>query len=214
MRQKRGKNLHIAEGVLSLPVLAAGASVAAAGTAYGIRKLPFEAVPRCGIVSAALFVASLIHINLGVSSAHLVLNGLGGLFLGWSLFPACLVALLLQAVLFQFGGLVVLGVNASVMAGPGVLAGLFARYLLSRQVPPLLCGFIAGAGGVIGAAVAVAGALIFEGEAFRATALLLVGANIPIALIEGVVTAFIVVFLSRTAPGFLGNRKARRSDTR
>jgi len=120
---------------------------------------------------------------------------------------------LLQAVLFQFGGLVVLGVNASVMAGPGVLAGLFARYLLSRQVPPLLCGFVAGAGGVIGAAVAVAGALVFEGEAFRATALLLVGANIPIALIEGVVTAFIVAFLSKTAPGFLGNLKAWRSES-
>lgn len=205
--------MHIAEGVLSLPVLAVGVSIAAAGTAYGIRKLPSEAVPRCGVVSAALFVASLIHINLGVSSVHLVLNGLGGLFLGWSLFPAYLVALLLQAVLFQFGGLVVLGVNTSVMAGPGVLAGLFARYLLSREVPPPLCGFIAGAGGVIGAAVAVAGALVFEGEAFRATALLLVGANIPIALIEGIVTAFIVAFLSRTAPGFLGNLKAWRSES-
>lgn len=196
--------MHIAEGVLSLPILATGAAVAAAGTAFGLRKLSMEAVPRCGIVSASLFVASLIHVNLGASSVHLVLNGLGGIILGWSLFPAYLVALLLQAILFQFGGLVVLGVNTTAMALPGVLAGLVGRWILSRQASPLVAGFVAGAGGVLGASVAVATALIFRGEAFRATATMLVAAHLPVMLIEGIVTGFIVSFIAKTAPHFLG----------
>ena len=37
---------------------------------------------------------------------HLVLNGLMGLLLGWLAVPAILVALFLQALLFQFGGFV------------------------------------------------------------------------------------------------------------
>lgn len=196
--------MHIAEGVLSLPVLLTGAVTTVAGTAYGLRKLSMEAVPRCGIVSASLFVASLIHVSLGVSSVHLLLNGLGGIILGWGLFPAYLVALLLQAILFQFGGLVVLGVNTTAMALPGVFAGLLGRWLLGRRVSPMVAGFVAGAGGVLGAAVAVAAALVFRGEAFRASATMLMAAHLPVMLIEGVVTGFIVTFISKTAPHFLG----------
>lgn len=200
--------MHIAEGVLSLPVLTTGIVTAAAGTAYGLRKLSMEAIPRCGIVSASLFVASLIHVNLGPSSVHLVLNGLGGIILGWSLFPAYLVALLLQAILFQFGGLVVLGVNTTAMALPGVLAGLVGRWLLHRNVSPMVSGFAAGAGGVLGASTAVAAALVFRGEAFRASATMLVAAHLPVMLIEGVVTGFIVSFIAKTAPHFLGVKRS------
>ncbi|AER67363.1 cobalamin (vitamin B12) biosynthesis CbiM protein [Thermovirga lienii DSM 17291] len=195
--------MHIAEGVLSWPVLVSGAAIATAGTAYGIKKLSFETIPRCGIVSAALFVASLIHVNLGASSVHLILGGLGGILLGWSLFPAFLVALFLQAVLFQFGGLVVLGVNVTNMALSGVLAGFVGRALLKRLKRPFLCGAISGALGVFGAAVFVAASLAFSGEAFRASAVLLIGAHLPVAIIEGIITGFIVSFLSKTDKNFL-----------
>ena len=57
------------------------------------------------------------------SSAHLILNGLLGVVLGWAAFPVIFVALLLQAVLFQFGGFTVLGVNTATM-GLGALAAL------------------------------------------------------------------------------------------
>jgi cobalt/nickel transport system permease protein len=39
-------------------------------------------------------VASLIHVPIGPSNAHLILNGLVGLLLGWGAFPAILVALI------------------------------------------------------------------------------------------------------------------------
>ena len=73
--------MHISEGVLSAPVLTTGAVLAAVGVAVGLKKMDDERVPQVGVLSAAFFVASLIHVPVGPSAAHLVLNGLLGLLL-------------------------------------------------------------------------------------------------------------------------------------
>ena len=80
--------MHISEGVLSGPVLLSGAALAAAGTAIGLKKLNYDRIAQAGILSAAFFVAALVHVPIGPSSAHLILNGLVGLLLGWAAFPA------------------------------------------------------------------------------------------------------------------------------
>ena len=55
---------------------------------------------------------------------------MAGLFLGWAVFPAFLIALVLQVLLFSFGGFAVLGVNLCVMALPALLVHwLFAKDL-------------------------------------------------------------------------------------
>ncbi|MBC7240809.1 MAG: energy-coupling factor ABC transporter permease, partial [Chloroflexi bacterium] len=95
--------MHISEGVLSGPVLLGGALLTAGGTYVGLSKLKDKDIPKVGILSSAFFVASLIHVPLGPTSVHLILNGLNGLFLGWAVFPSILVALFLQGILFQFG---------------------------------------------------------------------------------------------------------------
>jgi len=122
--------MHISEGVLSTPLVAAGWGLTAAGTWLGLRKIEPQRVPALGLMAAMLFVSSLVHVPIGLSNAHLIMNGLAGVLLGWSLFPAMLAALALQALLFQFGGLTSLGVNTFNLAMPGVLAGL----LLSGEI--------------------------------------------------------------------------------
>ncbi|MEZ5584187.1 MAG: energy-coupling factor ABC transporter permease [Candidatus Competibacteraceae bacterium] len=62
--------------------------------ALGLRALSPERLPQAGLLSAAFFVASLIHVPIGLSSTHLVLNSLLGVVLGWAAFPALLIALL------------------------------------------------------------------------------------------------------------------------
>jgi cobalt/nickel transport system permease protein len=104
---------HIPDGVATIPVLAAGAAITVGGLAWGLRALSPERMPRVAVLSAVFFVASLIHLPVGPASVHLILNGLMGAVLGAAAFPAIVVALLLQAVLFGFGGLAVLGVNAA-----------------------------------------------------------------------------------------------------
>jgi cobalt/nickel transport system permease protein len=129
--------MHISEGVLSGPVLISGGALAAAGTAIGLKKLDYDRIAQAGILSAAFFVASLIHVPIGPSNAHLILNGLVGLLLGWAAFPAILVALVLQAMLFQFGGITGLGVNTIIMALPAVLCYIVCSHQHWRFQRPL-----------------------------------------------------------------------------
>ncbi|MEA4855778.1 MAG: cobalt transporter CbiM [Solidesulfovibrio sp.] len=198
--------MHISEGVLSGPVLAGGWVLAAGGVALGLKRLDYDRLMTVAILSAAFFVASLIHVPIGPSSVHLILNGLLGVVLGAAAFPAICVALLLQALLFQFGGLVVLGANTVDMAVPAVAcAVLFGPMLRSggglRGVAAFCCGFFA----VLGAGLLTALALALSGEAFVATAKIILLAHIPIMGIEGVLTAMVVGFLAKVRPEMLAS---------
>jgi cobalt/nickel transport system permease protein len=196
--------MHISEGVLSPAVLAGGAGLAVVGCAIGLKKLDYEAIPRVAILSAAFFVASLIHVPVGPVGAHLVLNGLMGLLLGWMAFPAILIALFLQALLFQFGGLTVLGVNTVTMAAPAVICFfVFRSFLRGQGVTATVAAFACGALAILLSGLLVAAALITTGQAFLKVAELVLLAHIPIMIIEGIITLFIFQFLKKVRPEML-----------
>ena len=196
--------MHISEGVLNGPVLAAGAAVALAGTAVGLRKLDLEQVAQAGMMSAAFFVASLIHVPIGPSSVHLILNGIVGLLLGWSAFPAILTALILQAMLFQFGGLTTLGVNTVILAFPAVICYLlFGPFICKSPRVAIPAAFACGAGSVLLGGLLAGAALMFTGEGFLEVAGLVVVAHLPVMVIEGFVTVFCVSFLKKVKPELL-----------
>lgn len=199
--------MHIAEGVLSPAVLGGGAVLALAGTAQGLRRLEYDRLVAVGILSAAFFVASLIHVPVGLASAHLVFNGLVGVLLGWAAFPSILVALLLQALLFQFGGITVLGVNTFTM-GFAAVASWYVFRAVCRLCPGMggvrAGAFMGGALGVALAAVLTALALAFTDEGFWLAAQLLLLAHLPVMLAEGLITMFTVSFIMRVRPELLG----------
>ncbi|MGB5423451.1 MAG: cobalt transporter CbiM [Desulfobacterales bacterium] len=196
--------MHISEGVLSAPVLISGGVLAAAGTAIGLKKIDYDHLARVGILSATFFVASLVHVPIGPSSIHLIMNGIVGLLLGWAAFPAILVALLLQGVFFQFGGITTLGVNTLIMALPAVIGYyLFAPLLHKDRKYLLLAGFGCGFCAVLFGGVIVGLALMFTEENFFKVAMLVVTAHIPVMIIEGIVTAFCLAFLKKVQPAML-----------
>lgn len=196
--------MHISEGVLSAPVLISGGVLAAAGTAIGLKKIDYDHLAQVGILSATFFVASLVHVPIGPSSVHLIMNGIVGLLLGWAAFPAILVALLLQGVFFQFGGITTLGVNTIIMALPAVICYyLFSPFLHKHRKYLLLAGFGCGFCAVLFGGVVVGLALMFTEENFLKVAMLVVTAHIPVMIIEGIVTAFCVVFLKKVQPAML-----------
>lgn len=198
--------MHIVDGALSAPVLAAGAVLSIAGVAIGLRKLDYNQLPQVGVLSAAFFVASYIHLPLGFSSVHLILNGLIGLTLGWVAFPALLVALLLQAVFFGFGGFLVLGVNAFNIAMPAVLVFYLCRKGLqsTNQRTVAIWGVVGGAGATCATTLFVALSLALSGDAFLLAAKVTFIAHIPIMIIEGFVTGAAVVLISKVKPELLG----------
>jgi len=196
--------MHISEGVLSGPVLISGGALAAAGTAIGLKNLDYDRIARAGMLSAAFFVASLIHVPVGPANAHLILNGLVGLLLGWAAFPAILVALVLQAILFQFGGITALGVNTMIMALPAVLCYIVCSPFLHKKSALALpaafaCGFLS----VLLSALVLGLALVFTEENFFEVSAIVIVAHIPVMIIEGIVTASCVAFLKKVQPTML-----------
>jgi len=197
--------MHISEGVLTPQVLVTGAAIAAAGTAVGLKKMDYDHIPKIAVLTAAFFVASLIHVPVGPASVHLTLNGLLGLMLGWAAFPAILIGLLLQALLFQFGGLTVLGVNAVNMGLPALIVYLLFGYFIKKDNAALtiVCSFLAGSVAVLLSILFTAFSLLFSGQEFINIVKIMVIAHIPVVIIEGVVNAFIVTLLKKVKPEIL-----------
>jgi cobalt/nickel transport system permease protein len=196
--------MHISEGVLSPAVLSAGYALTAVATYIGLRKVDYFHLTTTAVLASVFFVASLIHIPLGPGSVHLILNGLVGLFLGWAVFPALLIALLLQAILFRFGGIAVLGVNTFDMAFPALVCYYAFRSWLCKTNRLRLAGaFCCGAFSVAGAALCTALALGLTDEGFWTSAKILLLAHTPIMVLEGIIAALAVSFIAKSRPELL-----------
>jgi cobalt/nickel transport system permease protein len=199
--------MHISEGVLSGPVLAAGAAITIAGTAIGLKKINYDQMVHVAILASAFFVASLIHVNIGPVSVHLILNGIVGLLLGLAAFPAILTALVLQSLFFQYGGLTALGVNAVIMAVPAVLSYYLFSPLLGRSSRlTFAAGFMAGFFSIGFSSFLLGIALWFTNEDFLKTCMVIISAHVPVMLIEGIITGFCVSFLLKVYPEIVPNR--------
>ncbi len=199
---------HIPDGVLSAPVLITGAVVTVGALAVALRRLDYERIPQAAVLSAAFFVTSLLSVPVGPSSVHLLLNGLMGLILGWASVPAILVALVLQAIFFGFGGVLVLGVNTMNMALPAlVCAGLFGQAARRAGGPwPFWLGAAAGALGVSLTGTLVCACLALSDAAFLPAARIVLITYLPLAVVEAAVTGAAVAFLRRVSPELLALR--------
>jgi cobalt/nickel transport system permease protein len=198
--------MHLAEGIVPMPTLVAGAALTGAGTFVGLRKMDDERVIHVAVLSSALFVASLIHVPIGPVPVHLVLNGLAGIILGWALFPAYLTALLLQALFFGYGGITTLGVNTAIMATPGLLCHvLFAKRLRTASGGNVfLIGAATGALSIACSCAMLCVALMTAGREFLAVTAVVFGGHFPVAIAEAIVTGSVLSFLMRVRPETFG----------
>lgn len=198
--------MHISEGVLSMPVLAGGAALTLAGLALGLRKINSDNLPKTAVMTAAFFTASFIHVNIGPSTVHLMLNGLIGLMMGWAAFPVVLVGLLIQGILFQYGGVTTLGVNTLNVAGPAVLFGfLFSKMIFSdnrsrASIGAFCAGFLS-----IGLTAVMVSITLFitDPVKYKIAAYTILVSHVPVMFIEGFIAFFCVNFLKKVKPALL-----------
>ncbi len=196
--------MHVSEGILSAPVLLSSGIVAAACTAYGLKKLNFDRIMNVSLLTATFFVASLIHVPLGPGSIHLVLNGLLGIILGWACFPAIVAALILQTLFFQYGGITVLGVNTLIMAIPAIIAYYLVRpWLYENGKKRAWAAFCGGFLAILLSALLMALSLVSSDKGFFESALLILSAHFPLMFIEGFITMFTILFVMKVQPDFL-----------
>ncbi len=210
--------MHVPDGVLPTAVCAAGYVAAVPITWYSIRKInqagdPRENVPKAALLTAAFFVASWIHIPVPPTSVHLVLSGLMGAVLGYFAFPAILIGLFLQAVMFGHGGLSTLGVNAIIIGGPALLAShIFRLRSLRGEATRRMTGIFGFLASLcaIGISAALFTVLLInfipadlDSDTERHAILMLALGHVPLMFIEGAFTAFVTVFLLRVRPQML-----------
>lgn len=201
---------HIPDGVLATPILIGGAIVTVTTVTIAVRRLQSEQIPQAAVMAAAFFVASLVSVPVGVSSVHLILNGLMGLVLGWAAVPAILVALVLQTVFFGYGGVLVLGVNAMNIALPALFCALFLRRPLRRSSKrgAFVIGAVGGAAAVAMTGLLLCTALALSGNAFVPAAKILFATFVPLVFVEAIVTGATVSFIKRVAPELLFVRES------
>lgn len=196
---------HIPDGVLSMPVLVGGAGVAVGAVALGLRRISDRDIPRVAILASGFFALSLFALPVGPSSVHLLLGGLMGIVLGPAIFPAVCVALLLQAVMFGFGGLTTLGVNIVNIALPGAMVGMLVQPLIARATPAgaaVIAG-LASAACVACTGLLVAAALSLSSTDYILSARVMMATYLPLMVVEGLVGGFCISFVKRVKPELL-----------
>jgi len=210
--------MHVPDGILPAVVCIAGYGVSGEIIWHSIKKInekeePRKEIPKASLGVAAFFVISLIHIPIPPTSVHLILTGLLGVLLGYYAFPAIFVSLLFQAILFQHGGLTTLGVNSFILGIPALLSYIFTKkntLFKSRNKGVILfSGFIIGALSV-GLSVLLFFLIVYfsmpatiDANAEKIALYGILIANVPLMIIEGIVTAIVLAYLTGVKPEIL-----------
>jgi cobalt/nickel transport system permease protein len=216
--------LHAPDGFLSPEVAIVTWIATLAVLAVAVRRtnatLDERAVPLLGVMAAFIFAAQMFNFQVvGGTSGHLLGGVLAGVLLGpWAgtLVMACVVAV--QALVFQDGGLVVMGANIFNMGIVGTLGGFYLYRLIAAAL-----------GGEdrarIPAAAAAAWAAVVAGAALMAIELAvsgrspieialptMIGVHVLIGIGEALITAAALGFIAVTRADLL--RAGRRTVTR
>jgi cobalt/nickel transport system permease protein len=134
--------LHAPDGFVSVPIAIAMWAVTAVVVAYAVRRtnrhLDDRAVPLLGVMAAFIFAAQMFNFPVvGGTSGHLLGGVLAAVMLGpWAGTLVMTAVVAVQGLLFQDGGLLIMGANILNMGIVGTLGG----YALYRAVARLLGG--------------------------------------------------------------------------
>ena len=147
--------LHIPDGFLSLPVSLVTGAFSLVLLIISLKQVEKDyqdrVVPLMGVCAAFVFAAQMINFPIpGGTSGHLLGGTLTGILLGpWAGSLVMTVVFIVQALLFQDGGLTALGANIFNMG----LIGTFGGYYLYKVIRSLF-GFSRWRGMAMGTAIA------------------------------------------------------------
>jgi cobalt/nickel transport system permease protein len=200
--------MHIPDGFLSTPVWVACGAVSAGTVALAAgrvgRSLGDKQVPLMGVTAAFIFAAQMVNFPIASgTSGHLVGAVLAALLLGpWASVLVMTAILVVQALLFQDGGITALGANILNMGVLPCLLG-FGVYRLLRRLLRGTRGALAGAFVtawlmvVLGAALASAQLALSGTVPLRIVLAAMTGVHALIGIGEGLITAAAMAFLLR-----------------
>lgn len=213
--------LHAPDGFFSTPVALTFWVLTVAALGISLRRagaqLDERAVPLMGVMAAFIFAAQMFNFQIpGGTSGHLLGGVLAAILLGpyaGTIVMACVISV--QALVFQDGGLLVLGANIFNMG----IVGTFGGYWLYRTIAAVLGGerkgrlpaaAVAAWCSVVAAAVLTAFQLAISDTTSLATALVaMVGWHVIIGVGEAVITVGALAFIAASRADLLRLREGR-----
>ena len=215
--------LHIPDGFLSLivsiicwviTVITLGAAISRTNQSLGEKQ-----VPLMGVMAAFIFAAQMINFPVaGGTSGHLLGGALAAIVLGpWAGMLVMTAVIAVQALLFQDGGLLVMGANILNM---GLLTaaigyGLYRTALGSSRGTKLVLAGSAAWLSVMAGALATALQLWLSGTSNLQTVMIaMLSVHALIGVGEALITVAALGFIFRTRPDLLDEKSASAQGSR
>ncbi|PWH13659.1 MAG: cobalamin biosynthesis protein CbiM [Ardenticatenia bacterium] len=210
--------MHIPDGFLSMPVALIFWVITVALLLLAIRKtqqqLGERQIPLMGVMAAFIFAAQMINFPIaGGTSGHLLGGVLAAVMLGpWAgmLVMACVI--IVQGLLFQDGGLLVMGANIFNMGLVTAALGSLYHGLAARQskgVRLVVAGVLAWLS-VVAGALFTALQLGFSGTSpFAIVVPAMLGVHMLIGIGEGLITMAALAFVMQVRPDLVAAEAVR-----
>jgi len=202
--------LHAPDGIVSMPIMIAMWVVTGVVVAIAVRRtnqtLDDRVAPLLGVMAAFIFAAQMFNFPVfGGTSGHLLGGVLAAVLLGpWAATLVMTAVVAVQALLFQDGGLVVMGANIFNMGIVGTLGGyalyrVLAGILGGEQRARLPAAAIAAWTSVVGGALAMTIQLGASGTVpFEIALPAMLGVHVLIGIGEALITVAALAFIGVT----------------
>lgn len=208
-----GDSMHIMEGFLPHPWWEIWFALSAPAVAYGLWRMNAlvkerrETLPLLAVAGAFIFVLSSLKLpSVTGSCSHPTGTGMAAIFFGpWIASVMATIVLLYQAIFLAHGGLTTLGANVFSMGIAGPIIG-YAAYkgVMRLGINPYIAVFLAASLADISTylvtslqlALAIPAAVGGSFASFRAFAAIFALTQVPLAIVEGVVTALIFKYIA------------------
>lgn len=202
--------MHIPDGFLNTSTWSslAVASTALVGTALSgrVKKFAEREIPLLGVTAAFIFAAQMLNFPVaGGTSGHFMGALLAAVLLGpWAATLVMTTVLIVQALVFQDGGLLALGANIFNMGVVAVWVGYLGYRFFNRLGRNKIGVFIGAWLSIVVSAAVVALELGFSGTVELGLALpAMTGVHALIGIGEGVITLAVVEFITKVRPDIL-----------
>ena len=213
--------MHIPDGFLSVFVSILMWIVSIVVIAYALKRVSIDLderkVPLMGVLAAAIFAGQMLNFTvIGGTSGHLMGAALATILLGpWAAVLVMTTVVGVQALIFQDGGLLVLGANIFNMGVIGVAVSYMAYQTIQRIARGqrwgiFVGGFLAAWLSIEIAALAVGLELAISGTSPANIAIpAMAGIHALIGIGEGLITVGALAFVYAVRPDFLEAGKAK-----
>jgi cobalt/nickel transport system permease protein len=203
--------MHIPDGFLSMPVVLVMWIITIVFVGYSVRRtnkrITESQIPLMGVLAAFVFAAQMLNIPVAAgTSGHFLGGVLVAIFLGpWVGTVIMATVFIVQAVLFQDGGILALGANIFNMGLIGTVLGYYLyrgvlRMLKSVRIAAAVAAWTA----IVLASVACAVELAVSGTSpLHIVVPAMAGIHAVIGIIEAVITVVVISAVIKTRPDLL-----------